>query len=77
MLCDRNCSSEFSVLALHSSGKCDDDPADRTGIFFPGKVRAEFIRESGGQFDSAAAEITAKVIEDDPVCEGEIKAGIR
>lgn len=35
------------------------------------EIRAEFIRERGGQFDPAVAEVIVKMIENDPVYEGE------
>lgn len=65
---------KFRCQLFSRAGECDDDPAGSTGIFSLGKVRVEFIKESGGQSDLAVSEIIAKVIENDPVCEGEIKS---
>lgn len=65
---------KFRCCLFVRAGECDDDPAGRTGVSSPGKVRAGFIKESGGQVASAVAEIIAKVTESDPICEGEIKS---
>lgn len=40
---------KFRCWLFVRAGECDDDPAGRTGVSSPGKVRAGFIKESGGQ----------------------------
>lgn len=70
MMYDRNCGSEISVSDLHLSGRKGQCSRRSYRELFPGEARAEFIKESGGQFDSAVAEIIAKGIENDPICKG-------
>lgn len=70
MLYDGNCGSEISVPTLHSSGRKGQCSHRMCRELFPVEARTELIKESGGQFDSAVAEIIANMIENDPICKG-------